>query len=490
MTRPLPLKVLLPLALGVIVSIAVLVFSEFGYRRLEVANRQSTTALEMESRLNDVMALVVDAETAQRGYLLTGDPTYLEPYKNAQQKLDPTLALLRESVQSDGSMTVRDRLTRLTGLIGKRFNEIESTLALNEKSGREAAFQLIDTGIGKRTMDEIRSEAAAMSNDLRAKLSTGTTRWQQDIEFARIGMVTMTAFTVALLLVVWVLARREISLREEQRRRSVQEQARLESVVSARTAELSELSNHLQIVQEEEKSHLARDIHDELGGILVGAKMDVAWALERVRGKDNALTAKLERALKMLDEGVELKRRVIEELRPTLLDNLGLAAAVDWQVRQTCERAGLKCALNLADLDQDLPPEITIALYRIIQEALTNVVKYAKAKNVTVEMLRTESGISVIFEDDGIGLPAGAETNALSHGISGMRHRVRALKGEFRIHGRPGAGTTIEVHVPVAASAREPQTAFDETDKKEAGATRAPAWSGETGTARTCRSVP
>ena len=248
------------MALGVIVSFAVLVFSEFGYRRLDVANRQSTTALEMESRLNDVMALVVDAETAQRGYLLTGDPTYLEPYKNAVQKLDPTLVLLRESVSSDGSVQVRDRLTKLTSLIGKRFNEIESTLLLNEKSGREAAFQLIDTGIGKRTMDEIRSEAAAMSNDLRAKLSTGTTRWQQDIEFARIGMVTMTAFTVALLLVVWVLARREITLREEQRRRSVQEQARLESVVSARTAELSELSNHLQIVREEEKSHLAREI--------------------------------------------------------------------------------------------------------------------------------------------------------------------------------------------------------------------------------------
>jgi signal transduction histidine kinase len=483
MTRPFPLKVLLPLALGVIVSIAVLVFSEFGYRRLDVANRQSTTALEMESRLNDVMALVVDAETAQRGYLLTGDPTYLDPYKNAVQKLDPTLVQLRESVSSDGSVQVRDRLTKLTSLIGKRFNEIESTLLLNEKSGREAAFQLIDTGIGKRTMDEIRGEAAAMSNDLRAKLSTGTTRWQQDIEFARIGMVTMTAFTVALLLVVWVLARREISLREEQRRRSAQEQSRLESVVSARTAELSELSNYLQVVREEEKSHLARDIHDELGGILVGAKMDVAWAIERLRGKDGAITTKLERALKMLDEGVELKRRVIEDLRPTLLDNLGLASAIDWQVRQTCERAGLKCSLNLAELEPDFPPEVSIALYRIVQEALTNVTKYAKAKNVNVELLRTSSGVSVIFEDDGIGLPAGAETNALSHGISGMRQRIRALKGEFRIHGRPGVGTTIEVHVPLspqlgpAKSPAPPEgepTATD-ADGKKAGTTRAPA---------------
>src|SRR2546422_4042934 len=208
MSRPFPFKVLLPLALGVIVSIAILVFSEFGYRRLDVANRQSTSALEMEARLNDVITLVVEAEAGQRGYLLTGDPTYLEPYKNAVQKLEPALFLLRDAVIRDGTGSVRNRLTRLDNLIGKKFNELESTLALNEKSGREAAFQLIDTGIGKRTMEEIRSEAGAMANDLRASLSTGTTRWRQDIEFARLGMVTMTAFTVALLLVVWVLARR------------------------------------------------------------------------------------------------------------------------------------------------------------------------------------------------------------------------------------------------------------------------------------------
>ena len=465
MSRPFPFKVLLPLALGVIVSIAILIFSEFGYRRLDVANRQSTTALEMEARLNDVITLVVEAEAGQRGYLLTGDPTYLEPYKNAVQKLEPALLQLRDAVVRDGTGPVRDRLTRLNNLIGKKFNELESTLALNEKSGREAAFQLIDTGIGKRTMEEIRSEAGAMANDLRASLSTGTTRWRQDIEFARLGMVTMTAFTVALLLVVWVLARREIALREEQQERSIQEQARLESIVSARTSELSELSNYLQSVREEEKSRVAREIHDELGGILVGAKMDVAWVIDRLKPKDATVAAKLERALKVLDDGVQIKRRVIEDLRPTMLDNLGLGAALDWQVRQSCERAGLKCSLNLCELDVELPPQVSIALYRIVQEALTNIVKYAKAKNVSVEMLRSDGGLSLIVEDDGIGLPAGAETNALSHGISGMRQRVRALKGEFRIQGRSGAGTTIELHIPLPHAAQA----------KKTGATSAPA---------------
>jgi signal transduction histidine kinase len=142
-----------------------------------------------------------------------------------------------------------------------------------------------------------------------------------------------------------------------------------------------------------------------------------------------------------------MKRRIIEELRPTLLDNLGIASALDWQVRQACERADLACELNLADLE--LPPAVSIALYRIVQEALTNVVKYASARNVDVELLGDAQGVSLIVHDDGAGLPAGVESSRLSHGIAGMRQRVRALNGTFKISSRTGSGTTIEVYIPL-----------------------------------------
>ena len=228
MTFRFPLKVLLPLALGVVVSLAILVFSEIGYQRLELANRQGTGALEIEAKLNDLVGLTADAETGQRGFLLTGDPSYLEPYKAAVKKLDATLADLRETIAQEGTPPQRDRMSKLSSLIGRKFNELEVTLALNEKSGREAAFQLIDTGIGKRTMDEIRTEAAAMTAELRTSIAANASRWRRDIEFARVGMAAMTAFTVLLLLVVWMLARREIARREEERRRTIEEKARLE----------------------------------------------------------------------------------------------------------------------------------------------------------------------------------------------------------------------------------------------------------------------
>lgn len=460
MKRLLPLRVLLPLALGVIVSLGVLGFAEIGYRRLEFANRAMSTALEMETAVNETLALIGEAESGQRGFLLTGDPSYLKPYKAALPKIDQTFARLRDLVNTNGTAVMIDHAGLLNGLIGKKLNELESTLALNERSGREAAFQLIDTGLGQRLMEEIRVQAQSILDELRESAQRGGARWARDIEFGRVGMLTMTAFTIALLFVVWALARREISSREAKRRTLMEEQRRLEQDVAARTEELSELSTYLQTVREEEKSRLARDIHDELGGILVGAKMDVAWAAQRCKTTLPEAAEKLNRALTVLDEGVEMKRRIIEELRPTLLDNLGIASALDWQIRQTCERAGLQCELNLAELE--LPPEVAITVYRIVQEALTNIVKYASARTVDVELLGDAESISLIVHDDGAGLPAGVESNRLSHGIVGMRQRVRALNGTFKIGSRPGSGTTIEVFVPLP-----PHAAATASDERE-----------------------
>jgi len=454
MKRLLPLRVLLPLALGVIVSLGVLGFAEIGYRRLEFANKAMSAALEMETAVNETLALIGDAESGQRGFLLTGDPTYLKPYKAALPKIDHTFARLRELINANGTAVMIEHAGQLNVLIGKKLNEMESTLALNERSGRQAAFQLIDTGLGQQLMEQIRAQAQSILDELRESSRRGGARWAQDIEFGRVGMLTMTAFTIALLFVVWALARREISAREAKRRTLLEEQRRLEQEVTARTEELSELSTYLQAVREEEKSRLARDIHDELGGILVGAKMDVAWAVQRAKTTLPEVAEKLDRALAILDEGVEMKRRIIEELRPTLLDHLGISAAIDWQVRQACERAGLHCELNLADIE--LPPEVAIALYRIVQEALTNIVKYASARNVDVDLIADDEGVSLVVHDDGSGLPSGVESSRLSHGIAGMRQRVRALNGSFRIGSKPGSGTTIEVFMPVPKTSPEP----------------------------------
>lgn len=451
--RPLlPLKLLVPLVLGVVVSVGILVFSELGFRRLETANRMVATSLEVQSTLHEVRALVVDAETSQRGYLLTGKPDYLDPYRAALPRIDERFKRLRELMTAHGGADQRERVARFNNLIGKRLNELEATIALYEQAGRGTSFELLNTGIGQRTMEQIRAEVRSIADEHAKVVSTNAHRWQTDTEIARLGMQAMTLFTIALLLVVWGLLRREIRQRDEKRRQLVVERERLEAEVERRTGELSELSNHLQMVREEEKTRLARDIHDELGGVLVSAKMDVAWAEERLRATDGEAATKLRRALDSLDAGVALKRRIIEELRPSLLDNLGLGPAIEWLAHQTCDRAGIELHTDVPADAPPLPPHLAIALYRVVQEALTNVLKYAKAKKVELELVQTADAVTLVIGDDGIGMPVEAQTNKLSHGISGMRQRVRALGGDFAIHSTVGRGTMIEVTVPLPRS--------------------------------------
>jgi len=445
----LPLKVVIPLVLGIVASLAIAVYAEFGYRRLEAANRQMAQALEVQSTLHQLLVLITDAETGQRGYLLVGKEEYLEPYRLAIPKIDGAHSKLRELLIQSGTPEDRDRAGRLNNLLGKKLLELEAVIALYDKEGAASALALMNTGIGRRTMDTIRSEVEAISASERKQLDDATSRWSKDIEFARVGMMAVSALTVALLLIVWLLARRDAHQREVTRLAAREETRRLESLVDERTASLSELSNHLQTVREEEKAKLARDIHDELGGILVSAKMDLAWTESRLKGRDAEAAARLERAMQALDDGVQIKRRIIEELRPTLLDNLGLSAALEWQVHEICDRAGLAVTLATPQDDSHIPGTVAIAVYRIIQEALTNIVKYARAKSVNVDLGTAEGLLTLLVEDDGIGIAEGAQNNQLSHGISGMRQRVRALHGDFSIARRPEGGTMIEVSIPL-----------------------------------------
>lgn len=448
MERPLPYKVLVPLVLGIALSVAVLVFSELGYRRLESANREMSASLATQRTLNEILALVVDAETAQRGFLLTERSEYLQPYRAAVPKVERRLQALATLVRGD-TPEQRDRGARLGNLVGKKLAEVESTLKLFESGNREAALELFKSDLGRRTMDEIRAEINALSMGGGDRLSDGAWNWERDITQARAGMLLMGGSTIALLLVVWLLARREIVLRERTRAALEAEQCRLEQTVDERTAELSELSSHLQTVREEERSKLARDIHDELGSILVSAKMDVSRVQERLAGNDAEAAGKLQRALAMLDEGVQVKRRIVEELRPTLLDNLGLGPALQWLASETCARAGLECAVSVPEDENGLPAAVSIALFRVAQEALTNVVRHANAKRVSIELLHEGETVTLHIADDGVGIGDGAARNRLSHGIRGMRQRVRALGGEFALRGSSGLGTTLEIRVPL-----------------------------------------
>jgi signal transduction histidine kinase len=223
----------------------------------------------------------------------------------------------------------------------------------------------------------------------------------------------------------------------------------IESLVEARTCELSGLSTHLQELSEREKSDLARQLHDELGGLLTAAKMDLSWLQSRLA--DAVLQERLTQLGAVLDEAMDLKRRVVEDLRPSLLDHFGLATALRAYVDSACAKAGLRAQIALPEEDgPPLPKETAIALFRVIQEGLTNVIRHAGARLVTLRLDLERDACRLVLSDDGRGFDAGDPKIRRSHGILGMRQRVGALGGRLELESAPGAGTTLRISVPRA----------------------------------------
>src|SRR3984957_7376436 len=175
-----------------------------------------------------------------------------------------------------------------------------------------------------------------------------------------------------------------------------------------RETELSDLAANLQTMAESEKVLLARQLHDELGGALVGAKMDLAWLRRRIGSTDPEIIARWERLERALETGIAFKRRVVEQLRPTLLDNLGFYAAARWLVEETCGAAGLKAELDLPLPEPPLTKEVGIALFRILQESLQNVARHARASRVAIKVRadKRERAVSLSVADDGVGISA------------------------------------------------------------------------------------
>ena len=152
----------------------------------------------------------------------------------------------------------------------------------------------------------------------------------------------------------------------------------------------------------------------------------------------------------MLDQGIELKRRVVEELRPTLLDTMGLLAALRWQSEETCRRAELRCTERFPDEEPPFNRAGAIALFRVVQEALANVAKHARASEVEIALELTDRDVVVTVQDNGVGAASEDLTRPRSHGLAGLRHRIQMLGGRFDITSAPNRGTTVRVQVPLA----------------------------------------
>lgn len=216
-----------------------------------------------------------------------------------------------------------------------------------------------------------------------------------------------------------------------------------------------DLTAHLQSVREEERQRIAREIHDELGQALTHIKLDVAWLQQRLKpNADAKADARFTEMRQHIDGTIQSIRRIISELRPGILDHLGLVAALEWLAQDAGESAGIVCTTEMPAEDLALSADQSTGLFRICQEALTNAVRHAQARNVVVRLVHHADRLQLHVADDGQGMPA-MQARGRSFGLQGVQERATFLGGILEIESHPGAGTTLVVSIPYSASASQ-----------------------------------
>ena len=230
----------------------------------------------------------------------------------------------------------------------------------------------------------------------------------------------------------------------------ITERMRAETALLRLQADLREFASEVQLEREQEKTSIARELHDELGQALTALKMDVMWVMEKLSAGQETLVEKLEKMLLLLNGTVTATRRIAANLRPLMLDDLGVVAAADWLVKNFSERSGIECRLSIIDPELHLAEPYATAVFRILQEALTNIAKHAKAALVEISIGEINGEVLLSVADNGLGFSTTAQRKPDSFGLMGVRERVYLLNGSVDITSAPGQGTVINVRIPLA----------------------------------------
>ena len=431
----------LPFAL--LAALLLIGINEVGHKRSQDAVQAMSHGQQTRNAANRLLQSMLDAETGQRGYLLTGNEGYLEPYDKAVITVKTNLEELH--TQYLHSTEDLQQFALLALAVSRKLAEMELSLRLRRQGNEDAWKFILFTDVGREHMDSIRQLAHTLIERSSRKIQEHQSQIVQSLMLSRIGIATVTAIG---LLAFYMYLRQARTLQQmNQREQEVleHERERLEGLVRERTASLSELASHLQQVREDERGFLARELHDELGALLTSAKLDVARLKSKIDHQAPDIAERLKHLNETLNSGIALKRRIIEDLRPSSLSNLGLTAALEILTREHAEGAGIEVETNLEAVELTEATQLTV--YRLVQEALTNISKYAKAKKVLVTVHGYPTHAAVQVRDDGAGFdPAGV--GPTSHGLAGMRHRVEAAGGRLTITSSADSGTLISAVLP------------------------------------------
>ncbi|MDQ7990207.1 MAG: CHASE3 domain-containing protein [Candidatus Dactylopiibacterium sp.] len=440
------------LPLAILVAAFMMFISESAYRDAHDELRDLVRMGSARLQIMHISQRVTDAETSQRGYLITGRAEYLGPYQNAASDVRASLEKLRDTYTALGHVDAERVRAKLDEDVQEKLSELADVLIEIERGNRERALQIIYSGLGRAQMERIREDARELMGMQNARIELGMRRVFDTLLFNRVGVSLLTAMSLLILAMFLRQSRQIERTRVEQAQAIKAERDQLEVEVRRRTARLTELARHLQTAREDERARLARDLHDELGATLTAAKLDVARLRPKLPADAPELLERLAHLNETLNAGIALKRRIIEDLRPSTLSNLGLVPALEILCRESGERLDATITAQLEPVALSASAQLTV--FRLVQETLTNIGKHAQARAIRIQLEEQGAEAVVSISDDGVGFDI-TQVSATRHGLSGMRFRVEAESGTLEICSTPGQGTRIQARLPLRAASPE-----------------------------------
>ncbi len=438
-----PLSLRMTLIFAALCAIAMMWLNEGTYQRTNQTLVQIQEAHAVRATVNTLVRQLVEAESNQRGFILTGDRAYLEPYNAALQEIDVLLRSLNEI--GPRVLSGSEEMFAFRNLLSQKVGEMALTVKLRQEDRPEVVNFVMTSNVGLEQMRAFHLQGKALLAQADAVVTSRRAELYRLLNVSRFGLAAgvLAAFFAFFLYVNQTRALRQSDVRQKQALEA--ERDALESQVRERTARLTELATYLQQAVEDERAHLARELHDELGALLTAAKLNVARIKSKLPPDATELAERLKHLTETLNQGIALKRRIIEDLRPSSLSNLGLVASLEILTREFADSSGVEVEIALEPVELDATSELTI--YRMVQEALTNIGKYAKAHKVAVSLRNYVYHAEVSVRDDGVGFDP-AQLPQASHGLVGMRHRIEASGGRLDINSTPGSGSRITGTIP------------------------------------------
>jgi signal transduction histidine kinase len=433
-------------ALALLASVALIVVSETSYWQSRAAIERLTEGQHDRNALRTMHIGLLEAEIALRGYLLTGQDSTLQPFAGSVEAVTESLGELDRGYAN--ARQLQPALVALREALKIKLHTMAQAIRLREQGQTEAAMALVAGDQRQSQMESLRTLTADLLTKDTQQREAHRAELQTALLMSRLGVACLSLIG---LLALYFYLRHGLAAQNHQlelQRLAHVEQERLEVEVRRRTEQLTDLTHHLLSAREDERNRLARDLHDELGSLLTSAKLDAARLRSRLGDKAPEAQERLAHLVATLDSSIAMGRRIIEDLRPSTLANLGLGAAVEILAREFSERSGVRvhCALQPVALSANAE----LVVFRIVQEAITNLSKHAKASQAWISLAPRDGRVEVSVRDDGVGFDTTRPPTS-AFGLLGMRYRVEAENGTLSLQSAPGQGTTVSVVLPESA---------------------------------------